>query len=400
MDLKSGLPYWLIKDGLPFNYPTLTQSVTTRVVVLGAGISGALMAYHLGNAGIETVVIDKRSIGLGSTCASTSLLQYEIDKPLSELIEKRGYKDAVRSYRLCSASIDKLGAIAKHIGYKDFEYKNSLFYAVHKKDVEFLEREFSVRKKAGFEVEWLNEKEISNNYLKAPAAILSHQAAQTNAYGFAHALHQFNVKKGIDVYDRTEIIDIRHQPRSVELITSDGIKIKCKKLVYATGYEVVNMIDKKIVDLQSTYAVISELFCNPDPFWPANALIWNTADPYLYMRVTADNRIIVGGRDEKFYNPKRRDKLIKNKTRQLAGDFTKLFPQHVFKPEFSWTGTFGATEDGLPFIGTYKKLPNSYFSLGFGGNGITFSLIAAEIITSLLQGKNNQDSKIFSFDRV
>jgi glycine/D-amino acid oxidase-like deaminating enzyme len=54
----------------------------------------------------------------------------------------------------------------------------------------------------------------------------------------------------------------------------------------------------------------------------------------------------------------------------------------------------------LPFIAPYKPLPNSFFSLGFEGNGITFSLIAAEIITDLISGKENDDAKIFAFERV
>ncbi len=70
-----------------------------------------------------------------------------------------------------------------------------------------------------------------------------------------------------------------------------------------------------------------------------------------------------------------------------------------FIPEFSWTGTFGATKDGLPYIGSYKKLKNSYFALGFGGNGITFSLVAAEIILGELLGKKNPNASLFSFTR-
>lgn len=161
----------------------------------------------------------------------------------------------------------------------------------------------------------------------------------------------------------------------------------------------MEFIDKKIVDLKSTYAVVSEQY-NERKFWKDEVLIWNTANPYLYVRTTPDGRVLVGGRDEDFYNPDKRNKLISKKTKQLTQDINKLFPQLDFKPEFSWTGTFGATKDGLPFIGGYDKLPNSYFALGFGGNGITFSLIAAEIIRDLLLGKENKDASIFSFERV
>jgi glycine/D-amino acid oxidase-like deaminating enzyme len=112
-----------------------------------------------------------------------------------------------------------------------------------------------------------------------------------------------------------------------------------------------------------------------------------------------DRRVIVGGRDEKFHNSQRRDKLIGKKSRQLAKDFQNLFPQIEFRPEFSWCGTFGSTKDGLPYIGEYRKRPHSYFSLGFGGNGIVFSLVAAEIISDLIRGKKNNDAAIFSFER-
>lgn len=84
----------------------------------------------------------------------------------------------------------------------------------------------------------------------------------------------------------------------------------------------------------------------------------------------------------------------------MTSDFHKGFPAINFITEFSCTGTFGSTKDGLPFIGTYKKLPNSYFALGFGGNGITFSLIAAEIIADMVTGNKNRDVNIFSIERV
>jgi glycine/D-amino acid oxidase-like deaminating enzyme len=72
----------------------------------------------------------------------------------------------------------------------------------------------------------------------------------------------------------------------------------------------------------------------------------------------------------------------------------------TLKPEFSWAGTFGSTEDGLPFIGTYKKLPHSLFALGFGGNGITFSVVAAEIIADIIKGRSNKNIPLFSFGRT
>lgn len=399
MELKSGYPFWLIKDGLPYDYPKLEDCVKCEVAIIGAGISGALTAYYLTQAGFSCVLVDRRSVGLGSTCASTSLLQYELDKPLSELSKTIGIEAAENSYRLCSYAVDKIGEICKSIRHVGYTKRSSLFYAAFKKDVSLVEKEYEFRKNAGFKVKLLNENDIYNSYgFMAPAAILSQKGACVDAYKLTHALLQYSIKKGLRVYDRSGVSGINYKTNGAELILENGSIIYTKKIVNATGYEVQSFLSKKVYKLHSTYAVISEQLNNTEDYWKDQALIWNTANPYLYIRSTADKRIIIGGRDEIFYNPVKRDQLLKLKTKQLTNDFKKLFPEIGFIPEFSWTGSFGVTKDSLPYIGVNEE-PYTYYALGFGGNGITFSLIAAEIITDLISGKKNRYSNLFSFDR-
>lgn len=400
MKLSSGYPYSLIRHGLPFSYPKLEKNISTDVLVLGGGISGALAAHYLVKEGVNCVLIDARTIGLGSTCASTALLQYEIDVSLHKLIKMIGERAAVRSYKLCEAAILGLEKLAQKIGVTDFERKKSLYSAAYKKDLEFLKEEFGVRKKYGFSVRWLDEKKIYKEFgFNSHAGILSDVAAVTDSYMFTHRLLQYNLKRGLQVFDRTAADKIAHNRSSVQVKTGDKFIVKAKKIVYATGYEVVDFVSKPIVKLNSTYAVASESFNSSQRFERNDTVFWNTAKPYLYMRTTKDDRIIIGGRDEEFFSHTKRDQLIPTKTKQLKNDFKKMFPQIPFKPEFSWAGVFGSTKDGLPYIGEYKKMRNSYFALGFGGNGITFSQVAGEIIASLIKGKKNSDVSIFSFDR-
>ena len=400
MKLSSGYPLSLIKNGLLFSYPKLERDIKTDVLVLGGGISGALAAHYLIQEGIDCTLVDARTIGLGSTCASTSLLQYEIDTPLHQLIEMVGEKSAVRAYKLGVSAITKLATLAAKIGMRDFEMKKSLYYAAYKKDISYLEKEFESRKKHGFKVKWLEEDQLFKQFgFSSPGGILSDDAATVDAYLLTHYLLQYNINKGLKVYDRTPVISIKHNHRNVQLKTQEKLMITAKKLVYATGYEVVNFISKPIVELTSTYAIASEAFNSTVKLGKTNTVIWNTAKPYLYLRSTNDNRIIIGGRDEEFFSHIKRDKLIPGKTKLLQKDFKRIFPSIPFKTEFSWAGTFGSTKDGLPYIGTYKKLPNSFFALGFGGNGITFSQVAGEIIASLISGKKNRDVNIFSFER-
>lgn len=400
MNLNSGLPLWLIRAGIPHDYPTLTADVTTEVTVIGGGISGALMAYELQKAGVGCVVIDRRTVGLGSTCASTSLLQYEIDVPLSVLCDKIGLQEAVAAYKLCEAAVITLQDIAKEIGFKDIQPQRSLYFATKKRKKEFLKREFDLRKEHGFPVSLLDQQEVRDEFnISSQMAILSDVAAQTNAYTFTHALHQYNISKGCQVFDRTEAEKINHQQGKIVIKTNRNYSITTNKIVYATGYESVKYIDKKIVSLTSTYAIATEQIASEDLPIARDILMWNTDDPYLYMRSTSDNRIIIGGLDERYYDPERRDRLIERKSRKLEEILNETFPKRNLVKEFSWCGTFGSTEDGLPFIGSYKN-PNCYFALGFGGNGITFSVIAATFLTNEICGKQNSYGHLFSFNRA
>jgi glycine/D-amino acid oxidase-like deaminating enzyme len=400
MDLTTGYPYFLINGGLPAVYPKLDHSVKTDIVIIGGGISGALTAYYLIEAGFQCILVDARSIGLGSTCASTSLLQYELDTSLSALSEQIGFQSASRAYQMCAEAIDKIEDISKKIKFGLFEKQKSLLYAAYKKDTPFLKTEFQIRKKAGFKVDFLDEAELQKHFgFSAPAGILSAKGASTDAYMFTHALLAESIEKGLSVYDRTEITHTAHKANGVTLTTRNGHLITAGKIINATGYEITEFIEKKIVKLNSTFVIASEQIQSPVPAWKEKVLLWNTANPYLYIRLSKDNRIIVGGRDEAFYNPAKRDRLIKRKSAQLKKDFCKLFPNLEMIPEFSWAGTFGTTKDSLPYIGTYSKTPHTYYALGFGGNGITFSVIAAEIIRDLLKGKKNEDAMLYSFDR-
>jgi glycine/D-amino acid oxidase-like deaminating enzyme len=399
MELTAGYPYWLIRDGLPFSYPKLLENATAKVSIIGGGISGALAAYFLTEAGIDCILLDGRTIGLGSTCASTSLLQYELDEPLHLLVDKVGENQARKAYQLCGNSIDILKDIMVRIGFNEYDSRNSLFFSSRSTELSFMKKEYEARRNAGFKVTLLSNKEILNAYgMLAENAILSEQGATINAYALTHALLQYCIARGLRVFDRSKISRVQYSEHEVKLETEDGYIVQSAKLVNASGFEIIHFLEKNIVKLYCTYAVVSENQQEKKELWKDRVMIWNTANPYLYIRLTRDNRILIGGRDEP-YNTRSSRELYKKKAILLQKDFSKLFPEINFTGEFSWSGTFGKTKDSLPFIGDYKKTPNTYYALGFGGNGITFSVIAAQIISDLIMGIKNENAEIFSFGR-
>lgn len=401
MDLKSNEPFWLVKNGLPATYPSLKEDAKCDVLVVGGGITGSLIAHQCVRDGYKTILADKREIANGSSSATTSMLQYEIDTPLHELIGKVGEKGAVASYKACSKSIDQLGKVAQQVRSKaGFRKKDSLYFAALKKDVEGLKREFDARKKAGFAVKWMEAEDIVKKYdlHETYGGILSKQGGSVDAFMLVHEILAYNQKRGLQVYDRTELTGVKYGSRTNEVALSTGAIIRCKKIVYCVGYESASMIKEKFVDLISTYAIVSEVAPAVSRKYK-DVLIWNTADPYVYMRTTDDGRMLIGGEDEEFHNPTKRDALIGKKEQKLLKSFAKYLPGVPFRSDFAWAGTFGETKDGLPYIGEHKAFKNSYFVLGFGGNGITFSVTGMEMVSDWLKGKKHLLTPYFAFGR-
>lgn len=207
MELTTRNPYWLLKNGYHSSYPSLQENIQTDIIVMGGGITGALVTYRLINAGWKVTVIDKRNIGMGSTAASTALLQYEIDTPLGDLMEKVGQKRAIDSYLACYQSINELEQIIRtenfHVGFKK---RFSLQYASYEKDTVKLEKEAELRNKIGIPVELWEKAEIEEKFrLKAPKAIFSKQAAQLDPFLLTHAIFQ-RKDENLQVYDRTKVM--------------------------------------------------------------------------------------------------------------------------------------------------------------------------------------------------
>ena len=401
MDLKSSEPFWLIKNGIIDSYPSLRNDIETDILIVGGGITGSLIAHQCIEDGYKTVLIDRREIATGSTSATTSMLQYEIDVQLHELIEKIGEEGAVASYKACFDSIDTLGKISKKVkSDSGFKKKQSLYFADNKKHVSTLKKELEARKEAGFPVQWLEPEEIEKEFglKKSYGGILSDQGASVDGFKLAHDILKYNFKKGLQIFDKTEIKSVQYSSSGITAKTDYGNTVKAKKIIYCNGFESTEIIKEKFVTLLSTYAIVGERF-EDNQNKLKDVLIWNTADPYIYMRTTDDNRLLIGGEDEDFKNATKREKLLSAKATKLSKKVAHYLPHYDFRMDFAWAGTFGETDDGLPYIGEHKKFPSAYFVLGFGGNGITFSVIGMDIISQLLKGKQPELAHWFRFGR-
>jgi glycine/D-amino acid oxidase-like deaminating enzyme len=384
-----------------YSYPSLRHNVHCDVLIIGGGLTGALMAFQLSQEGYDTVIIDKRDIGAGSTSTNTSMVQYEVDALLHDLAGKLGTHAAADIYLECVKAVYTLEEIIKQLPANcDFEFKESLLFATTPSDVDSLRHELESRKAAGIDVSWLTKDQIHSAYgLVSEGGILSRAGASLDVYQLTHTLlHHARKNYGLQIYDHTEAISIENTPGKSYLTVDSSAVITSRYIVYATGYETKELIGKDVGRLISTYACISEPV-ERLPVGLTNTIFWDTEDPYFYFRTTPDNRILIGGEDENFANPEKRDELIEKKEFDLVAKFRKQLPGIDFVPDFTWAGTFGLSKDTLPYVGPHPDLPNSFFVLAFGGNGITFSILAMKILSDALRKRKNKFLDYFKLNR-
>lgn len=401
MDLLSSRPFWPMRDGLPATHPALEGDAECEVLVIGAGIAGAMTAQLLAEAGVDVLVVDRREAAHGSTAGNTGLLLYELDVPLHRLARRLGSEPARRVFLRCRDAVrameERVRAARVECG---FARRPSLYLAAARGHVAWLEREYALRRDAGLEVEWWSRARLrAASSLPHPAAILARESAQLDAYRLTYGLLQAAARRGARVHSRTAVARWRGGRNGVTARTSRGGKIRARHIVLATGYEAERFLPRRIGRLHSTFALATEPLEELTGWPEGGCMLWDTADPYLYLRTTADGRAIIGGYDEPFRDARRRDRLLGAKTAALKRRLKQFFPQMPFEVATSWAGTFGTTADGLPVIGQHREVPHVWFALGFGGNGTVFSLIAAEIIRAGILGERDPDAALFGFER-
>jgi glycine/D-amino acid oxidase-like deaminating enzyme len=400
LNLTSPRPFWLLRNGLGEVPPHLTRDRRCDVAVIGAGITGALVSDALTGAGLSVIALDCRHPGHGSTSASTALLQYELDVSLTDLIERLGRERAVDSYAAALDGVSAIGRIAKGLEEDvGFRRRPSLYYASRKRDAKSFRVECKTRRRAGLPCEILDEKSINGIVdIRAPIALWSDSGGEVDPWKLTQALIARCMRRDFSVFGRTEVTRIAPNKPHVEIHTNRG-RIRAKHVVVAAGYEAERFLPERLAKLHSTYAIVTEPVRSFEG-WKERCLIWESSRPYLYARTTADNRIMVGGEDDPFRNPDHRDARVPGKAETLLKKARRLFPRIEMELAYAWGGTFGESEDSLPYIGAHPRGDRRVlYALGYGANGIPFSAIAAEVLTATILGKRHRYQDTFACGR-
>jgi len=276
-----------------------------------------------------------------------------------------------------------------------WEDREAVYLAGDSMGLRALKSEAALRRRAGLPTRYVNggDMAVETGFART-AALVSEGAGEADPARLAAGLLRRAAERGAVIASPVDIRHVECGGGVVALGDADGRIHLARRAVFATGYETLTSIPADAFSIISTWALATSPI-DPRHVWPRRRIVWEASDPYLYFRTTSDGRIVAGGEDEDFSTPSRRDRAIGRKTRTIARKLQELLPGIDFEVSHAWAGCFAESPTGLPYIAEPPGHPGCLAVLGSGGNGITFSMLAADIAADWVAGKRHPAAHLF-----
>lgn len=396
--LHVGTPLWLRRGHVTVRAAARIIDKSVDVVVVGAGISGALVAEALTRSGKSVLIVDRRLPLGGSTAASTAILTHELDIPLIRLGRRIGPLAADAAWRRSVCAINALVALVAELKIAcAMRPVRSLYLAGNTIGARGLAAEAEGRRSIGIQAAFLRQRELQREFgIERTGAILSVDAATADPVRLTVGLLRIALARGASLAAPVEITDMGETVGGVALATRNGKIITARHAVFCTGYEYLRQMKTRSHHVTSTWAIASQ----PGrklPSWLRDTVIWEGSNPYLYIRTDQAGRIIAGGEDEEGSDANSDRTRLARKSRIIAGKIEALLGIKLGRVGYEWSAPFSVTDDALPIIDRVPGFSRIHTVMGFGGNGITFSLIGAQVISAMIAGEADPDAALFRF---
>lgn len=387
--------YWQTGSALE-RYPRLSGNLEVDVVVIGGGITGITSAYLLQKAGKRVALLERGRLAGVDTGHTTAHLTCAIDTPLTKLVKDFGDDHAQAVWDAGLAAMDQVAECVETERIDcGFDWVPAYLHApidhgVRSEDVSGLMAEAETAARLGFDARFVDHVPVANQ----PGMELDGQA-RFHVLEYLDGLVAAAVREGCQIFEHAAADDVEDEPLAV---VSGDHRIRCGHVVVATHNPIVGkaslvgatLLQTKLA-LYTSYAVAGRT----KPGLVTDALYWDTATPYRYLRVDRRGHhdiVILGGEDHKtgqVDDTTDRFEVLTAALRQLAPGI---------EIAERWSGQVIETADGLAFIG--EMAPRQFAATGFAGNGMTFGTLAGMMARDYVDGRANPWAGLFDLGRT
>jgi Rieske Fe-S protein len=209
---------------------------------------------------------------------------------------------------------------------------------------------------------------------------------------YVYALAKLFEDAGGVILQQTRVNGIE-DTEGITIETTNG-NFRAANLVYATHIPPgINLLQLRCEPWRS-YAIA---FTLKNKNYPQD-LLYDMYDPYHYIRsqkINGKEYVIVGGEDHKTGDSGNAEASFL----RLESYIRKYFAVNEFL--FKWSSQYFEPADGLPYIGHLPGHPGNIFvAAGYGGNGMTYSSVAALLLKQMILNKESPYIKLFDPNRI
>jgi glycine/D-amino acid oxidase-like deaminating enzyme/nitrite reductase/ring-hydroxylating ferredoxin subunit len=369
---------------------TASNTKVYDAFIVGGGITGITTALLLQKAGLNCIVAEAKNLCFGTTGGTTAHLNTIMDTTYDMVESRFGADGAQLLARVTQKALDLVQQHVAQYGIDcGYESKEGYIYAQEEGQFKMLDDIYESSLKAGVAVERADHNGVPVDFQKA---IVFKGQAQFHPTRYVYALADEFEKSGGVIVQNCRVHHVKED--EIHTIETEQGNFKASRLIYATHIPPgVNILHFRCAPYRS-YAMAFTLFEG----LPPAGLSYDLHDPYHYHRaqvVDGKQYIIVGGEDHKTAHLKNTEECF----RHLESYIRKYYS--VDQIAYKWSSQYFEPADGLAYIGHLPgNRENVYVATGFGGNGITYSHIAAITLTELLTTGSTQYDKLFAPGRV
>lgn len=361
------------------------------VVIAGGGITGITLGVELQRKGKKCLLLEAQTLGFGTTGGTTAHLNTVMDTPYPEIIKDFGVEGASLVAQGAREAIELVKQNVSTYGIDcGFEEVAGYLFSQNEKQTKELNEIHDACLRVGVDCGFVADLPIPVSFEKV---LKIERQAKFHPLRYIQKLAEVFEKEGGVIIESCRVTGTGRSDDRIEVETSTG-NFYGKHVVFATHIPIgVNLIHFRCSAYRS-YAMAVKL---EDDAYP-DSLVYDMYDPYHYYRtqnIDGQNYLIAGGDDHRTGEETNTNGCFLRLESHVRSHF------NVSQIVSQWSSQYFEPADGLPYIGHLPGNPeNVLVATGYGGNGMTYSHVAALTLTDMILGNKSRYEDLFKPGRI
>jgi gamma-glutamylputrescine oxidase len=363
----------------------LTDNLHADVCILGAGITGLSTAIELAEAGYKVVVLEAQRIGWGASGRSGGQAIFGFGCDQSKITQAVGLQNSKRMFDWSIEGLDLIKSRCAQYNIDCDWRETHAHVAIKPRHITELKNwQHDLSSNFNYELQWWEREQLqavmpNERYL---GALVDSRSGHLHPLKYTQGLAKAALALGVQIFEQSKVTQLVRGDKPI-FKTANG-EVHCNFAVLAGNAYVHGLapeLDDKIMPVGTYIGATESLGAER-----AQALIKNNmavADMNWaldYFRLSADNRLLFGGRAS--YSTLPPPNLSGTMQRRMA----RVFPSLAgVKMDYVWGGFVDISLNRAPHWGRLGS--NVYFAQGFSGHGIAATGLAGRIISEAIKGQ-------------